>query len=56
MRRFKKFYPDEFSKLKVVINSDRGKTADFFRKMGIPVYAYYKDLNYGFRDIIPGWE
>jgi hypothetical protein len=55
IRRFKKFYPDEFKKLKAVCNP---KTAadKFFTEMGVPVAAYYRDLDKKYKSIIPEWE
>lgn len=55
LRRFKKFYPAEFSKLYVVVASPKTAAAKFFEKLGIPVWAYYEDLkkNYSF---LSGWE
>ena len=56
LRRFKKFFPEEFAKLQVIIGSANTKTAEFFDKLGVPVYAYYNDLNKKYRNIIEGWE
>ena len=58
IRRFKQYYPAEFAKLQVVVASENVKAALFFKDMGIPIFAYYNDLNKRFRDktIIPNWE
>lgn len=56
LRRFKKYYPEEFSKVRTVPGSARTDAAKFFKEMGIPVYAYYNDLNKKYKDVIPNWE
>ena len=56
IRRFKKHYPEEFKKLKVVVGSANTKAAKFFEEMGVPILAYYNDLNKQYKDKIPGWE
>lgn len=56
IRRFKKYYPDEFKKLVAVVGSKSTKAAKFFQEMGVPIMAYYNDLNKEFKDSIPNWE
>lgn|SRR3990167_1383130 len=56
LRRFKKYYPIEFSKLKIVTGSDKTAATKFALELGIPVYRYYNDLNRLFKNIIPNWE
>lgn len=56
LRRFKKFYPDEFAKLRVIIGSERLKSNDFFKSMDIPVEVYYNDIKRDFKDVIDTWE
>lgn len=53
-RKFKKFYPEEFAKLEVVVqkNSDAHK---FYVSMGVPVYAFYDVLEKRHHNL-PNWE
>ena len=56
VRRFKKFYPQEFKKLRAVVGR-RGTQADqFFIEMGVSIMAYYNELDKKYKDTIPNWE
>ncbi len=56
IRRFKKHYPEEFAKLQAVVGSPNTAAAKFFKEMGIPILAYYNDLNKTCKKTIPYWE
>ena len=56
IRRFKKFYPDEFSKLVGIPGSKNTKAAEFFREMNIPIFAYMNELNKKYKKVIEYWE
>lgn len=56
LRRFKKFYPEEFIKLKIVVGSINTAAAKFAFEIGIPIFAYYNELNKQYKKIIPNWE
>lgn len=56
IRRFKKYYPDEFSKLQYISGSASTKATQFYNSMGMKCMAYYNDLNKSFKNIIPNWE
>lgn len=56
IRRFKKFYPNEYAKLKCIPGAPNTAADNFFKEMGVPVLAYYRDLNKQFRSVIPNWE
>ena len=56
IRRFKKFYPDEASKLKCIPPSQKSKTTAFFEKEKVPVFAFYNDLKKKYSKVIPLWE
>jgi hypothetical protein len=65
LRRFKKYYPDEFAKLYIVTSDVWGnsKTARSIRRflfvdLKIPKdhYINYNKLKKDFQSIIPGWE
>lgn len=56
IRRFKKYYPDEFKKLVVIVGSE-GTGADiFFKSLNVPVLAYFNDLKLKYSKIIIGWD
>ena len=56
IRRFKKHFPKEFTKLKVIVASDKTAAAKFFQELNIPVFAYYNQMNKENKDRIPNWE
>jgi len=56
VKRFKKFYPKEFKKLRAIVGRPGTKADEFFKEMGVPVIAYMNQLNKKFRDVIPNWE
>lgn len=56
MRRFKKFYPLEASKLQVIVSSKKSKTGQFFVQENIPILFEYNELNKQYKKVIPGWE
>jgi hypothetical protein len=58
LRRFKKYYPNEFKKLIAIVSSKNTKTAKFFIELGVPesqVFEYntFKKL---YSAKIPNWE
>jgi len=56
IRRFKKFYPEEFKKLRYITRSANTQAAKFFEEMGVPALAYYNELNKRYKDELPHWE
>jgi hypothetical protein len=56
LKKFKKFYPDEFAKLKAITGSPNTKASKDFIKLGIPVIAYMSDLKKQYRKTISNWE
>lgn len=56
IRRFKRFFPDEFKKLKVITGSPSTSASKFFDSLGIPVFGYYNEMNKENKDKILGWE
>ena len=55
LRRFKKYYPEEFSKFKCIVKNSKVESAVFFESIGVPVYAYYEDLQKSY-DNLKNWE
>lgn len=43
IKRFKKYYPKEFSKLKVIVRK-RGDTLTYFEESNIPIYKIYDEV------------
>lgn len=56
IRRFKRFYPEEFSKLKAVVGSPGTAADKFFKELGVPIYAYMRDLSKEYKDKLEHWE
>jgi len=56
IRKFKKYYPNEFSKLKVITGGPTTKASKFFIQLGVPIMCYYADLNKQYKNIIKNWE
>jgi len=56
LRKFAKYYPDEFSKLQAVPGSPTNAVAAFFVKMGVPILVAYNVLRYDHALTIPNWE
>lgn len=56
IRRFKKYFPEESKKLRVVVGGEKTKTAEFFIKENIPIIEYYNQLNKTYKNVIPFWE
>ena len=56
LRRFKKYFPEEFKRLVAVTPGLGSKTAKFFQEMGIEIKHCYPDLNKKYKNVIPNWE
>jgi hypothetical protein len=56
IKRFKKYYPEEFKQLEVIIRSPKVEAAEFFSEMGIPVYAYFMDIERECKDNVSNWN
>lgn len=56
INRFKKYYPNEFKKLKAIVGRRGTKADQFFRMIGVPVIHYINELNKEYSDVIPHWE
>ena len=55
IRRFKKYYPEEFAKLKAVVGGPKTAAAIFYQELNVPILVYYNDLK-KLSKMIPGWE
>lgn len=56
IRRFKKFYPEEFKKLKAIVGRPGTAADKFFKAEGVPILAYINELDKKYRKIIANWE
>jgi hypothetical protein len=56
IRRFKKYYPEEFAKLHAVVQRKNTAADKFFASLNIPIFYYYADLEKEWKDVIPAWE
>lgn len=56
IRRFKKYYPEEFDKLVAVTPGLTSKTALFFKETGVEIRWVYPELNKEYKKVIPNWE
>ena len=56
IRRFKKYFPQEFDKLQVIVGSPNTAADKFFKSMNVPIYAYFNDWKKKYKDIVPNWE
>lgn len=56
IRRFAKYFPEEFKKLRAITGSKGTQATKFFKSMNIPIIAYYSDLTKEYKNTIPLWE
>jgi len=56
IKRFKKFYPKEFKKLRAIVGRKGTKADKFFEEVGVPVIAYMNELDKKFKNKLPHWE
>ena len=56
LRRFKKYFPDEFKRLVAVTPGKTSKTAKFFTEIGVDIKWEYPSLNKEFKKVIINWE
>jgi hypothetical protein len=56
IRRFARYYPREFKKLRAVVGRRGSVTDQFFQEMGVPVMAYYNELEKKYKSKIDNWE
>lgn len=44
IKRFKKYYPEQFKKLQAITKNAKVDSTKFFKDFGVPIYAYYDDI------------
>lgn len=56
LKRFKKYYPDEFAQLTMVIGRSSKKNREFCEELGVPQILFYENMSELFKSRIPTWE
>jgi hypothetical protein len=56
LKRFKKYYPDEFAQLTMVIGRSSKKNREFCEELGVPQILFYENMSKLFKSRIPTWE
>lgn len=56
LKRFKRYYPDEFAKLTFVISKYSSDAKRFAQELEIPTVMFYEDIKSAYMQNIPYWE
>jgi len=56
LKRFKRYYPDEFAKLTCVISKYSTDAKNFMNELEVPVIIYYEDIRDIYSDYFINWE
>lgn len=56
LKRFKKYYPDEFAQLTMIIGRSSKKNREFCAELGVPQVLFYENMSKLFKSRIPTWE
>lgn len=56
IRRFKKFYPKEFKKLRAIVGRKGTAAEKFFKQLEVPILHYFSNLDKQYKNEIPYWE
>lgn len=56
LKRFKRYYPDEFNKLTFIISKYSTDAKNFAKQLEIPTVIFYEDIKNYYYDKIPYWE
>lgn len=56
LRRFKKFHPEQFKKLRAIVGRPNTAADKFFKELNVPVMAYIYELNKEYKDTLEYWE
>lgn len=56
IKRFKKYYPEEFAKLTMIISKGSKENVAFCEEIGVPNVLDYRQLKKQFRTKVDGWE
>lgn len=56
LKRFKRYYPEEFSKLTMIIGRSAKEAEAFCEELEVPHVVFYQDIRDAFKDRIENWE
>jgi hypothetical protein len=56
LSRMKKFFPEDFKKIRCVPGSDKTTAAKYYAQAGVETFAYYNSLNKEYKKVIENWE
>jgi hypothetical protein len=56
LKRFKKYYPEEFASLIMIISKSSKAAREFCQELEVPVVLYYEHISKVFKDSIKTWE
>jgi hypothetical protein len=56
IKRFKRYYPEEFKKLTFIISRYSNEAKNFAKELEIPIVIFYEDIKDYYIDKIPYWE
>lgn len=56
LKRFKRYYPDEFGNLTCVISKYNNDAKNFMADLGVPRVVFYEDIRDSYSDYIINWE
>ena len=56
IKRFKRYYPEEFSKLTMIISKYSTAAKSFVKQIGVPNVIYYEDIREFYSEKIYKWE
>lgn len=56
LKRFKRYYPDEFSRLTCVIGKYSKAAREFMAEIEVPAVVYYEDIRDEYAEYIINWE
>lgn len=56
IKRFKKYYPDDFAKLTMVLGKGSKKSLQICQELEVPTIVFYQDLSKAYKSSIDNWE
>lgn len=56
LRRFKRYYPEEFEKLVCIISKYSKEACSFMDEIEVPKIIHYEDIRSEYSSLIPNWE
>lgn len=56
LRRFKRYYPEEFEKLVCIISKYSKEACNFMDELAVPKVIYYEDIRSEYSSLVTNWE